>query len=140
MKKMILLLGVMLSCVAFAGYEQDVLKKMTPIEERIEEENYGLGSSNASMFINLQKLRGLWKSEMEKVYKVYSSKLSQSEKVKLDKEQKNVEVKVKNFEKEVKEDFGGGNGVGIATEEGVIEIYKKRTLELAKRYDKLNKK
>ena len=35
MKKTILALGILLGTLAFAGYEQDMLKKMNPVEKRL---------------------------------------------------------------------------------------------------------
>ncbi len=137
MKKMILLLGVMLSCVAFAGYEQDVLKKMTPIERKLRAE---ADSEPLGIAVDiLDKLDKSWKAEMNKIYNLYSKKVSESERKKLALEQKNVEKKVVNLDKERIESKGFGNGAIIEFLNDTTEIYKNRTLELAKRYDKLNK-
>ena len=138
MKKMILLLGVILSCAAFAGYEQDMLKRMTPIERNLkaEAESESLGRAVDI----LDELDKSWKAEMNKIYNLYSKKVSVAERKKLALEQKNVEKKVIQLDKERIEEKAFNNGGIIDFLERTTEIYKNRTLELAKRYDKLNKK
>ena len=77
---------------------------------------------------------------MNKIYNLYSKKVSESERKKLALEQKNVEKKVVNLDNERIESKGFGNGAIIEFLNDTTEIYKNRTLELARRYDKLNKK
>lgn len=138
MKKLVLLLGVMLSCIVFAGYEQDVVKKMTPIERKLREK---ADSEPLGMAVDtLDELDQYWKAEMDKIYNLYSKKVSETERKKLAQEQKNIEKKVVNLDKERINQKGFGNGAFIELLNATTEIYKNRTLELTKRYDKLNKK
>ncbi len=138
MKKLVLLLGVILSCIVFAGYEQDVVKKMAPIERKLIEK---ADSEPLGMAVDtLDELDQYWKAEMDKIYNLYSKKVSETERKKLAQEQKNIEKKVVNLDKERINQKGFGNGAFIELLNATTEIYKNRTLELAKRYDKLNKK
>ena len=92
MKKLVLLLGVMLSCIVFAGYEQDVVKKMTPIERKLREK---ADSEPLGMAVDtLDELDQYWKAEMDKIYNLYSKKVSETERKKLAQEQKNIEKKL----------------------------------------------
>ena len=138
MKKLVLLLGVVLSCIVFAGYEQDVEKKMDPIEKNLREK---ADSEPLGMAVDtLDELDQYWKAEMNKIYDLYSKKVSETERKKLALEQKNIEKKVVNLDKERIKSKGFGNGAFIELLNATTEIYKNRTFELARRDDNLNKK
>ena len=137
MKKIVLVLGILLGTLAFAGYEQDMLKKMNPVEKRLrtKADNETLSSAVDTIV----ELNNFWKNEMNKIYSLYSKKVSAAERKKLAVEQKNVEKKVAAIEQERIDTKAYNNGGYIEYTNLKTDVYKKRAIELAKRYDKINK-
>ena len=120
------------------SYEAQILERMEAVKKEVRP---ALDSGvTADMNNAIQKLGDSWEIEMKKVYELLLSELSGSEKEKLQKEQEEWIKKVKeNVEKSTEESEGGtisGNLGGNAWASGIEE----RTLELAKRYDKIHKK
>lgn len=121
-----------------SSYEAQILKRMESVKKEVQP---ALDSGvTADMNNAIQKLGDSWETEMKKVYELLLSELSENEKVKLQKEQEEWVKKVKeNIEKSTEESEGGtisGTLGGNAWASGIEE----RTLELAKRYDKIHKK
>lgn len=121
-----------------SSYEAQILKRMEAVKQEVQP---ALDSGvTADMNNAIQKLGDSWETEMKKVYELLLSELSGSEKEKLQKEQEEWIKKVKkDVEKKTEESEGGtisGTLGGNAWASGIEE----RTLELAKRYDKLHKK
>lgn len=137
MKKIVLVLGILLGTLAFAGYEQDMLKKMNPVEKRLRTKADNETLSRA--VDTIIELNNSWKNEMNKIYNLYSKKVSAAERKKLAVEQKNVEKKVAAIEQERIDTKAYNNGGYIEYTNLKTDVYKKRAIELAKRYDKINK-
>ena len=121
-----------------SSYETQILERMEAVKKEIQP---ALDSGvTADMNNAIQKLGDSWEAEMKKVYELLLSKLSENEKAKLQKEQEEWIKKVKeDVEKSTEESEGGtisGTLGGNAWASGIEE----RTLELAKRYDKIHKK
>ena len=121
-----------------SSYEAQILERMEAVKKEVQP---ALDSGvTADMNNAIQKLGDSWETEMKKVYELLLSELSGSEKEKLQKEQEEWIKKVKkDVEKKTEESEGGtisGTLGGNAWASGIEE----RTLELAKRYDKIHKK
>ena len=133
--KKILLLGMLLAgAIVFAGkYEDEMTERMKVAEEKFQPAlNSGV---TADMNDATQKLGKLWETEMRKIYDLLLSELPEKEKVELQEEQEKWAKKIKD---EIVKSIGGTTGTFnvLGTALGNTE---KRALELAKRYDKLNK-
>ncbi|BBM49042.1 lysozyme inhibitor LprI family protein [Leptotrichia wadei] len=133
--KKILLLGMLLAgAIVFAGkYEDEMTERMKVAEEKFQPAlNSGV---TADMNDATQKLGKLWETEMRKIYDLLLSELPEKEKVELQEEQEKWAKKIKD---EIVKSKGGTTGTFnvLGTALGNTE---KRALELAKRYDKLNK-
>ena len=133
--KKILLLGMLLAgAIVFAGkYEDEMTERMKVAEEKFQPD---LESGvTADMNDATQKLGKLWETEMRKIYDLLLSELPEKEKVELQEEQEKWAKKIKD---EIVKSKGGTTGTFnvLGTALGNTE---KRALELAKRYDKLNK-
>ena len=120
------------------NYEAEIVQRMDAVKKEVQP---ALDSGiTADMNNAVKKLGDSWETEMKKVYELLLSELSGSEKEKLQKEQEEWIKKVKeNVEKSTEESEGGtisGTLGGNAWASGIEE----RTLELAKRYDKIHKK
>ena len=137
--KKILLLGMLLAgAIVFAGkYEDEMTERMKVAEEKFQPAlNSGV---TADMNDATQKLGKLWETEMRKIYDLLLSELPEKEKVDLHEEQEKWAKKIKDeIAKDAEESKGGTIGTFnvLGTALGNTE---KRALELAKRYDKLNK-
>ena len=137
--KKILLLGMLLAgAIVFAGkYEDEMTERMKVAEEKFQPAlNSGV---TADMNDATQKLGKLWETEMRKIYDLLLSELPEKEKVELQEEQEKWAKKIKDeIAKDAEESKGGiiGTFNVLGTALGNTE---KRALELAKRYDKLNK-
>ncbi|BBM42051.1 hypothetical protein JCM16777_0287 [Leptotrichia wadei] len=137
--KKILLLGMLLAgAIVFAGkYEDGMTERMKVAEEKFQPAlNSGV---TADMNDATQKLGKLWETEMRKIYDLLLSELPEKEKVELQEEQEKWAKKIKDeIAKDAEESKGGTIGTFnvLGTALGNTE---KRALELAKRYDKLNK-
>lgn len=121
-----------------SSYEAQILKRMEAVKKEVQP---ALDSGvTADMNNAIQKLGDSWETEMKKVYELLLSELPENEKVKLQKEQEEWVKKIKeDVEKSAEESEGGtisGTLGGNAWASGIEE----RTLELAKRYDKIHKK
>ena len=121
-----------------SSYEAQILKRMEAVKKEVQP---ALDSGvTADMNNAIQKLGDSWETEMRKVYELLLAELPKNEKTKLQKEQEEWIKKVKeDVEKSTEESEGGtisGTLGGNAWASGI----EQRTLELAKRYDKLHKK
>ena len=120
------------------NYEAEIVQRMDAVKKEVQP---ALDSGiTADMNNAVQKLGDSWETEMRKVYELLLAELSENEKTKLQKEQEEWVKKVKeDVEKSTEESEGGtisGTLGGNAWASGI----EQRTLELAKRYDKLHKK
>ena len=120
------------------NYEAEIVQRMDAVKKEVQP---ALDSGiTADMNNAVQKLGDSWETEMRKVYELLLAELPENEKTKLQKEQEEWVKKVKeDVEKSTEESEGGtisGTLGGNAWASGI----EQRTLELAKRYDKLHKK
>ena len=120
------------------NYEAEIIQRMDAVKKEVQP---ALDSGiTADMNNAVQKLGDSWETEMRKVYELLLAELPENEKTKLQKEQEEWVKKVKeDVEKSTEESEGGtisGTLGGNAWASGI----EQRTLELAKRYDKLHKK
>ena len=141
MKKVLLIIGMLLvGAVAFAGkYEDGLKERMKVAEERLESKFEG---TTADMLNASSELTDEWEKEMNKVYDLILKKLPAKEKTKFKAEQqkwiKDRETKTtKAYNNYVAEH--GERMAGELSANDRLDITKTRALELAKRYDKLNK-
>ena len=141
MKKILLIIGMLLvGAVAFAGkYEDGLKERMKVAEERLESKFEG---TTADMLNASSELTDEWEKEMNKVYDLILKKLPAKEKTKFKAEQqkwiKDRETKTtKAYNNYVAEH--GERMAGELSANNRLDITKNRALELAKKYDRLNK-
>ena len=140
--KKILLLGMLFAgSIAFAGkYEDELAERMKVAEEKAETGwDSGVRADMINASLDLDKE---WEKELSNVYDLILKKLPAKDKAKFKAEQdkwvKDRETKVqKAYDKYTKEEGPRMAGELAASER--LDITKNRTLELAKKYDKLNK-
>ena len=88
----------------------------------------------------VSKQEELLEAEMKKIYSLIEAKLSDSEKEKLKKEQEDWKKEVEKNADEAAKEAEGGTISGVMGGNAWVSEMEKRVLELAKRYDLLNKK
>ena len=142
MRKLLIAGLLLLGAIAFAGkYENELTERMKAAEEKAQAGwDSGVRADMVNASLDLDKE---WEKEMNKVYDLILKKLPAKEKTKFKSEQqkwlKNRESQVqKAYDKYTKEEGPRMAGELAANER--LSITKERTLELAKRYDKMNVK
>ena len=139
MKKVLLIIGMLLvEAVAFAGkYEDGLKERMKVAEERLESKFEG---TTADMLNASSELTDEWEKEMNKVYDLILKKLSAKEQSKFKTEQTKWLNDRKAAIKKALADEEDGPKMAVFGAAGTeYEMTKARVLELAKKYDKLNK-
>ncbi len=140
MKKILLIIGMLLvGAVAFAGkYEDGLKERMNVVEEKFQ---VGLDSGVTADMLNASHgLTAEWEEELNKVYNLILKKLPAKEKSKFKAEQEKWIKSRKAAIKKALADEEDGPKMAVFGEAGTeYELTKARVLELAKRYDKLNK-
>ena len=142
MKKLLLIAGLLLLGVsAFAGKYEDELTERMKVEEEKAQSAWDSGV-RADMINASVNLDDEWEKELNKVYDLILKKLPAKEKTKFKAEQqkwkKDRETKVqKSYDKYEAEE--GPRMAGELAASDRLSITKDRALQLAKRYDKLNK-
>ena len=120
------------------NYEAEIIQRMDVVKKEVQP---ALDSRvTADMNNAVKKLGDSWETEMKKVYELLLSELSGSEKEKLQKEQEEWIKKVKKDVEEKTEESEGGTISGTLGGNAWASGIEERTLELAKRYDKIHKK
>ena len=120
------------------NYEAEIVQRMDAVKKEVQP---ALDSGiTADMNNAVQKLGDSWETEMRKVYELLLVELSENEKTKLQKEQEEWVKKVKEDVKKSTEESEGGTISGTLGGNAWASGIEERTLELAKRYDKLHKK
>ena len=121
------------------SYEEELKERMDPIEAKLNKTI----ESGENMLEASFELSEKWKEEYEKIYNLVLSKISDSEKPKFEAEEqewfKNEEEKIK---KELLSTDGmeeGARDYEMLFASGKADLAKKRAMELAKKYDELNK-
>ena len=139
MKKILLIIGMLLvEAVAFAGkYEDGLKERMKVAEERLESKFEG---TTADMLNASSELTDEWEKEMNKVYDLILKKLSAKEQSKFKTEQTKWLNDRKAAIKKALADEEDGPKMAVFGAAGTeYEMTKARVLELAKKYDKINK-
>ena len=142
MRKLLIAGLLVIGAVTFAGnYENELTERMKVSEEKAQtawDSGVRADMVNASLDLDTE-----WEKEMNKVYDLIIKKLSAKEKTKFKAEQnkwlKDREVKVQKAYEKYTEEEGPRMAGELAANER-LDITKNRTLELAKRYDKMNVK
>ena len=139
MKKILLITGMLLvGAVAFAGkYEDGLKERMKVAEKKLESKFEG---TTADMLNASSELTDEWEKEMNKVYDLILKKLPAKEQSKFKAEQTKWLNDRKAAIKKALADEEDGPKMAVFEAAGTeYEMTKARVLELAKRYDKLNK-
>ena len=139
MKKILLIAGMLLvGAVAFAGkYEDGLKERMKVAEKKLESKFEG---TTADMLNASSELTDEWEKEMNKVYDLILKKLSAKEQSKFKTEQTKWLNDRKAAIKKALADEEDGPKMAVFGAAGTeYEMTKARVLELAKKYDKLNK-
>ena len=141
MRKLLIAGLLLLGATVFAGnYENELTERMKAAEEKAQagwDSGVRADMINASLDLDTE-----WEKEMNKVYDLILKKLPAKEKTKFKAEQqkwiKDRETKItKAYNNYVAEH--GERMAGELSANDRLDITKTRALELAKRYDKLNK-
>ena len=141
MRKLLIAGLLVIGAIAFAGkYENELTERMKAAEEKAQagwDSGVRADMINASLDLDTE-----WEKEMNKVYDLILKKLPAKEKVKFKAEQQkwieDRETKVqKAYDKYEAEE--GPRMAGELAANDRLSITKDRALQLAKRYDKLNK-
>ena len=120
------------------NYETSLKKRIEDIQKEVQP---GLDNGvTADMNNAVSKQEELLEAEMKKVYGLLETKLSDSEKAKLKKEQEDWKKEVEKNADEAAKEAEGGTISGVMGGNAWVSEMEKRALELAKRYDLLNKK
>ena len=141
MKKILFLIMILAAISVFAGkYENELTERMKVAEEKAEagwDTGVRLEMVNASLDLDSE-----WDKELNNVYNLILKKLPAKEKVKFKTEQqkwiKDRETKVQKAYDKYEAEEGPRMAGELAASER-LSITKDRALQLAKRYDKLNK-
>ena len=133
MKKFVLFLVFMFSISLFANYENDLLNRMKPIEKKADS-MFSSAQTTVEMLNALSYISDEWDTELNKVYKLLMSGLSKDGQNSLRNAQRNW---IKERDKKIAAENSGGTMDLINGSSIFLEETKKRTLELAKAYDKL---
>ena len=141
MKKILFLIMILAAISVFAGkYENELTERMKGAEEKAEA---GWDTGVRSEMVNASlDLDSEWDKELNNVYNLILKKLPAKEKVKFKAEQqkwiKDRETKVQKAYDKYEAEEGPRMAGELAASER-LSITKDRALQLAKRYDKLNK-
>ena len=120
------------------NYEAEIVQRMDAVKKEVQP---ALDSGvKADMNNAVQKLGDSWETEMKKVYELLLAELPENEKTKLQKEQEEWVKKVKEDVEKITEESEGGTISGTLGGNAWASGIEERTLELAKRYDKIHKK
>ena len=139
MKKILLLGMLIVGAIAFAGkYEDGMTERMKVVEEKFQPD---LESGSTDGMLNASyKLTAEWEKELNNVYNLILKKLPAKEKSKFKAEQEKWIKSRKAATKEALANEEDGPRMALFGAAGTeYEMTKARVLELAKRYDKLNK-
>ena len=136
-KLLIMFLILVISIIGFAGYESDMAARMKPIEEKTQQQL----DTGVNMLGATKNLEQAWDTELNKIYKLLMSKLSGQQQTKLRNEQLAwIKERDKKAKQEAEAEDLGGQMYEMFVSDTKTGLVKTRALELARRYDKLNKK
>ena len=136
MKKFILFLVFTLAVSSFANYENDLLGRMKPVEQK-SGSMLDSAQTTAEMINAVSYTSNEWDTELNKIYKLLMSSLSKDSQNSLRNAQRSW---IKERDKKIAGENSGGT-IDLVNKSSIfLEETKKRTIELARIYDKLKSK
>ena len=136
MKKFILFLVFMLAVSSFANYESNLLGRMKLVEQN-SESMLDSAQTTAEMVNAVSYASNEWDAELNKIYKLLMSSLSKDGQNSLRNTQRSW---IKERDKKIAGENSGGT-IDLVNKSSIfLEETKKRTIELAKIYDRLKSK
>lgn len=136
MKKFILFLVFTLAVSSFANYESDLLGRMKPVEQK-SGSMLDSAQTTAEMINAVSYASNEWDTELNKIYKLLMSSLSKDGQNSLRNAQRSW---IKERDKKIAGENSGGT-IDLVNKNSIfLEETKKRTIELARIYDKLKSK
>ena len=136
MKKFILFLVFTLAVSSFANYENDLLGRMKPVEQK-SGSMLDSAQTTAEMINAVSYASNEWDAELNKIYKLLMSSLSKDSQNSLRNAQRSW---IKERDKKIAGENSGGT-IDLVNKNSIfLEETKKRTIELARIYDKLKSK
>ena len=136
MKKFILFLVFTLAVSSFANYENDLLGRMKPVEQK-SGSMLDSAQTTAEMINAVSYASNEWDAELNKIYKLLMSSLSKDGQNSLRNAQRSW---IKERDKKIAGKNSGGT-IDLVNKNSIfLEETKKRTIELARIYDKLKSK
>ena len=136
MKKFILFLVFTLAVSSFANYESDLLGRMKPVEQK-SGSMLDSAQTTAEMINAVSYASNEWDTELNKMYKLLMSSLSKDSQNSLRNAQRSW---IKERDKKIAGENSGGT-IDLVNKNSIfLEETKKRTIELARIYDKLKSK
>lgn len=136
MKKFILFLVFTLAVSSFANYENDLLGRMKPVEQK-SGSMLDSAQTTAEMINAVSYASNEWDTELNKIYKLLMSSLSKDGQNSLRNAQRSW---IKERDKKIAGENSGGT-IDLVNKSSIfLEETKKRTIELARIYDKLKSK
>ena len=136
MKKFILFLVFTLAVSSFANYENDLLSRMKPVEQK-SGSMLDSAQTTAEMINAVSYASNEWDTELNKMYKLLMSSLSKDGQNSLRNAQRSW---IKERDKKIAGENSGGT-IDLVNKSSIfLEETKKRTIELARIYDKLKSK
>ena len=133
MKKFILFLVFTLAVSSFANYESDLLGRMKPVEQK-SGSMLDSAQTTAEMINAVSYASNEWDAELNKIYKLLMSSLSKDGQNSLRNAQRSW---IKERDKKIARENSGGT-IDLVNKNSIfLEETKKRTIELARIYDKL---
>ena len=136
MKKFILFLVFTLAVSSFANYESDLLGRMKPVEQK-SGSMLDSAQTTAEMINAVSYASNEWDAELNKIYKLLMSSLSKDGQNSLRNAQRSW---IKERDKKIAGE-NSGSTIDLVNKSSIfLEETKKRTIELARIYDKLKSK
>ena len=135
MKKWILILTLIGSSVVFSDYRTNMISKMKTKEERISTTYRGQGISGEVQI--MEEIQNAWDYELNAIYKLLMSKLSDAQKIKLRNEEREWLKRRERTVKNATEETMGGIGAATTYYSIMTEWTADRAKELARRYNNL---
>ena len=132
MKKFILFLVFTLAVSSFANYESDLLGRMKPVEQK-SGSMLDSAQTTAEMINAVSYASNEWDAELNKIYKLLMSSLSKDGQNSLRNAQRSW---IKERDKKIAGENSGGTIDLVKKSRIFLEETKKRTIELARIYDK----
>ena len=135
MKKIVLFLVFLFSLSLYANYESDLLGRMKTVDQK-SDSMFQSAQTTVEMLNALSYASNEWDAELNKVYKALMAKLSKDGQNSLRNVQRNW---IKERDKKIAQELEYGGTMSSVNGSSVfLTETKKRTLELAKSYDKLS--